>query len=69
MLSEAQKVVMSSKRQRLTIERERDKEGTVDRSEGLGNESLCNLTLRLSAETVREMRLRAATDKSPLPPM
>ena len=59
MLSEAQKVVMSSKRQRLTIEREREKEGTVDRSEGLGNESLCNLTLRLSAETVREMRLRA----------
>ena len=31
----------------------------MDRSEGLGNESLCNLTLRLSAETVREMRLRA----------
>ena len=65
MLSEAQKVVMSSKRQRLMIERERErekereKEGTVDRSEGLGNESLCNLTLRLSAETVREMRLRA----------
>ena len=27
-------------------------------SEGLGNESLYNLTLRLSAETVREMRLR-----------
>ena len=67
MLSEAQKVVMSSKRQHLTIERER--EGTVDQSEGLGNESLCNLTLRLSAETVREMRLRAAADESLLPPM
>ena len=40
-------------------EKEREKEGIVDRSEGLGNESLCNLTLRLSAETVREMRLRA----------
>ena len=39
-------------------ERERERESTLEWSEGLGNESLCNLTLRLSAETVREMRLR-----------
>ena len=57
MLSEAQKVVMSSKRQRLTIEREKERKRVL--WIGVKGESLCNLTLRLSAETVRETRLRA----------
>ena len=55
MLSEAQKVVV---RLETTAFNDREKESTLERSEGLGNESLCNLTLRLSAEIVREMRLR-----------
>lgn len=47
LLSEAQKVVV---RIETTAFHDRERENTLERSEGLGNESLCSLTLRLSAE-------------------
>ena len=49
LLSEAQKVVVRLETTAFH-DRETEKESTLERSEGLGNESLCSLTLRLSAE-------------------